>query len=71
MRTFERYAAVSAISMTEIERAAHIDFYRARSRELVALSRRFVQPSTEAAGIISSELVSLDRMLAILEDDLT
>lgn len=68
MREFERHAVGNVIAMTNDERRAHIEHYRMRVRELQAMSTKFALHAPEAMPMISTDLTSLDRMLALLED---
>ncbi len=66
MRKFGRLAVSSIIGMTPEERLEHIEYYRTRVQELRDMGEWTGADAEDARAMISTRIVALDRMMAIL-----
>ncbi len=67
MRKFDRLAMSNVIGMTPGERLGHIDYYRTRMQELRDMNQWTDTEAAATRDMISTKIVALDRMVAILE----
>ena len=68
MRKFGRLAVSGIIGMTPEERLEHIEYYRTRVHELRDMHQWTGAGAEDARAMISTRIVALDRMVAILQD---